>query len=94
MSAGAREALAKAQANASEAYSEYAQIRKLDDEAWAKLGYGISQEKLEPKKLLGLIKKHWKSISAVGVAFGLPTLSAGPGAFQKVFDLLGNFWPI
>ncbi len=93
MSSEAREALATAQENANKAYDDWMTRLNNEKTAWLTLGYGDSKTKLDINKIKSLITKNWKTITAVGAAFGVPIGIADSGSFNKVFDLLSNFWP-
>ncbi len=92
MSAGEREALVKAKENADAAYADYRERVDSEGKAWAALGYG-KVEKFDPRDLIGVVKDNWKSISAVGAAFGVPLAAADVGAFKTVVGLFKSLLP-
>ncbi len=57
-------------------------------EGWAVAGYGVDKSKMNLKGLIALVKKNWKTISAVAAAFGIPIGLADSGAFSKILDFL------
>lgn len=87
MSAGVREALQQAQAQADDGYAEYRQYVDSNGAAWAELGYGVSKKKFDPKGLVSLVKDNWGKIVVVASAFGIPLAAADTGAFKTVIDL-------
>lgn len=94
MSAGAREALEKAQEAADDAYENWIAQVHLDGSSWAALGYDDSHgSEFDLDSLKYLIKDNWGKIAAVGAAFGIPLGVADSGAFKGILGLLGNFWP-
>ncbi len=44
-------------------------------------------------KLKELLKKYWPQITAGAAAFGIPIGAAGPGSFDGILGIFGNFWP-
>jgi hypothetical protein len=58
-----------------------------------KLEVGTTRFDFKATELIIFTKKHWKTISLLAGAFGLPVGLADPGAFTSILGIFKNLWP-
>jgi hypothetical protein len=75
--------------------AEYAKFRAYADQVEAKYAALSGKQPLAGSltKLVPFIKDHWKEISVVAAAAGIPIGAADPGAFTGILSSVSGLWP-